>query len=412
MKPINIGFVGPYSDSNLGDYGMLVNNILDLKQHIVAPRIFTYDRDFISELVDSYFSDLVPVLCEVELEDHLRSIARNGDRLTPIEILQGAANYEEVEKNVIDLDVLVVNGGGYFNELWCQPHRIEKMLQILVPIVMAEDFGIPIIFTGNSYGPFGAKSAFLKDILATLRNASFYSRDRVGSIPELRQIGISEEKITFVPDDLFLLNESLAAPVEGLNLPESYVVFETYQPLDQLREQRDQFEKFNSAMKERGLSVVQLPLYEGRGGGDQSAWLAEEFGWLETPQPAGYLPLEQARQIVSGAEFVLCERYHALVLALASKTPALHSLRSVMGDKWYYYRKNLGILDTAFGNMKFRQRDFMALSPFESMERVSANFEEMKQAQSLLFEQAVDKNLELCEQSRRQMLDSIIQAGA
>ena len=38
---MRVGFVGPFGDSNLGDYGMLINNIYDINVKDVS--IFTYN---------------------------------------------------------------------------------------------------------------------------------------------------------------------------------------------------------------------------------------------------------------------------------------------------------------------------------------------------------------------------------
>lgn len=409
MEAINVGFVGPYSDPNLGDYGMLVNNLLDIKSVLGHATVFTYDEPFITKLSEAYFSDIQPTLCVVELDESIEQAAIDGYVLTPIEILKGVKNYETVLEYVGGIDVLVVNGGGYFNELWCQPHRISKIVQILVPVLIADDLGIRIEFTGNSFGPFGQSSEFLTNILSSLRNVSFRSRDRVGSIPELRRIGVPEERISFVPDDLFLLNPELTGNSSVENALDPYVVLELYQPLDAVTEKRAEFAEFAARMRDRDLKVVLLPFYEGRGGGDQAAWLASEFGWIETKIEDGYLPLEQAHQVISNAEFVLCERYHAMVFALAAGVPVLHSLRSVMDDKWYYFRKNLGILDTALEGIPFRQKDFMELDPLQGMKRIGNDFEDLRMLQLDIFAQGLSANIQSAASIRCTMLNQIVQ---
>lgn len=406
MSSINVGFVGPYSDPNLGDYGMLVNNLLDLAGHLGQVKIFTYDEPFIEKLCSDYFPELQADICTVTLGEALEESVISGAVLSPIEILDGILNYQEVFKQVLSLDILVVNGGGYFNELWCQPHRISKTIQILAPILIADDLGIPLIFTGNSYGPFGPRSAFLTSILSSLRNAVFHSRDRVGSIPELRKIGIGEEKISFVPDDLFILNKTLTNTTSEHTDP--YIAFEIYQPLDQMIEEREGFAAFDQEMKARGISIVILPFYDGRGGGDQARWLSEEFGWIETKLERGYLPLEVAHRVISNAQFVVCERYHAMVLALASGTPVLHSLRDVMGDKWYYYRKNFGILDTALEGLPFQQKTFMELDPYRAMKRISSDLEKLRDEQINLFDLGLNENIEKSKTTREKMLNLVI----
>src|SRR5699024_6199850 len=138
---------------------------------------------------------------------------------------------------------------------------------------------------------FGPRSDFLQRILASLRNATFYSRDRVGSTAELRKIGIAEKNIHFVPDDLFILNEGLSQSEPNLNLPEAYVVVETYQPLEALQSGVDEIALFDASMREQDLEVLLLPMYSGRGGENQAKWLADEFEWIDVELHSGYLPL-------------------------------------------------------------------------------------------------------------------------
>ncbi|MEW1979510.1 polysaccharide pyruvyl transferase family protein [Citricoccus sp. NPDC079358] len=403
-----IGFTGPFADANLGDYGMIVNNVLDLSPDLASIELFTYDHGFVEQIAREYFPGIKYGLKLVELNDQLEEAAKNGANLTPLEILGGITNRREIEEAVSSLDVLVVNGGGYFNELWCQPHRVTKLVKLIAPVLIAEDLGVRVVFTGNSYGPFGPRSAFLANILAALREATFYARDRVGSMAELRSIGIADSRVNFVPDDLFILNESLIRTKPILELPQSYMAFETYQPVGVLEEHRKELELFSSRMQERGHQVVTVPMYAGRGGQDQAEWLLQELGWTSANLDNGYLSLEDAREVIEGAHILVSERYHGLVLALASGTPAVHALRSVMGDKWYYYRKSLGIVDTALRGVSFRQQDFMATDPFQALDRVGTDLEEIQRVQREWFDMGLQGNLDVARGARRRMLDNII----
>ncbi|HRO31310.1 polysaccharide pyruvyl transferase family protein [Citricoccus sp.] len=387
---------------------MIVNNVLDLSSQVSSFELFTYDRGFVERVGRDYFRDIDYSLTVVEFDHHLEAAAQDGARLTPLEILQGITNYRDVEGAIAGLEVLVVNGGGYFNELWCQPHRVIKMLKMIAPILIAEDLGIRVVFTGNSYGPFGPRSAFLINILASLRNAVFYARDRVGSIAELHAIGVPESRVRFVPDDLFILNDRLNLRRRELELPDSYVAFETYQPIDVLASRRHVLERFDAQMSGRGLEVVTVPMYAGRGGQDQAEWLAREFGWRMSSLDSGYLTLEDAREVISRARILLSERYHGLVLALANSTPAVHALRSVMDDKWYYYRKSLGIIDTALRGVPYSQREFMATDPFQALDRVGTDLEEIQRVQGEWFNKGLQANIEVARETRRRMLEDII----
>jgi hypothetical protein len=70
---MNIGITGQISEVNFGDYGMLVNNIYDIG---------------------------------------------NKRKYTFLEILEKVKNYEGIKKFLSNLGILIVNVGGYFNDLW------------------------------------------------------------------------------------------------------------------------------------------------------------------------------------------------------------------------------------------------------------------------------------------------------
>lgn len=409
MPPMKVGFTGPFADANFGDYGMLVNNIADLAASLGSISLFTFDAGFVGRIAADYFPSTPTSLHVVKADPAMLHRVSDGYLATPLEVLAGVDNYAEIEKAVGTLDVLVVNGGGYFNELWCQPHRLERTLQLLVPILIADAMGIRTVFTGNTYGPFGARSRFLEPILASLRHAVFCARDRITSIAALRRLGLPEDRIKYVPDDLFILNEGLSHGTSGLDLPERYVVFETYRPLPTLLEHREQLERFGRRMAGEGCEVVVLPMYSGRGGEEQAAWLTNEFGWHRVELNPGYLPIAEAQQVVRGAELVMCDRYHGLVLALANGIPAVHALREVQGDMWYYFSKSLGIIDTALDGVQYRYRDFMGTNYAATLQRVAEDFRGIKQRQQEWFRQGLDGNLALSRMRRSDLLSCVVE---
>ena len=108
---MRVGFVGPFGDSNLGDYGMLINNIYDINVKDVS--IFTYNVPLISRLAQRYLKNYRLDLCEVNLISERnpsgaqqckeRVIEYNLYPDTPFEILKKVQNYpnllEKLKKN-------------------------------------------------------------------------------------------------------------------------------------------------------------------------------------------------------------------------------------------------------------------------------------------------------------------------
>ncbi|MBB1023685.1 MULTISPECIES: polysaccharide pyruvyl transferase family protein [unclassified Dietzia] len=385
---MKLGFTGPFADANFGDYGMLVNNLHAIPD---AQQISLYSYD--TRVVDKVLAEYLPhsqmeskaVVFDKAKRDLL---TKNGRHPTPLEILNAVSNIEDLFSSIENLDRMVVNGGGYWNELWCQPHRLPKLLSILAPILIAQTLGKPITFTANGFGPFGSSSAFLTDIFPAL-NASFHVRDTVSSAAELRRLGIPDSSITYTPDDLFFYASSLVDRPSGISpRARPHIVLETYMPVAKLTEIRPQLASFDLAMKNRGIDVVVLPFYSGRGGAEQAAWLGREFGWITFDfGERDFLRLEDARELIRTAELVVCERYHAAVVALANRVPVLHSLRDVSGDKRYYYSKSLGASYTAWGDQSVGSlHASMALEFEEALARAEGEYEKVRSEQIRMHE--------------------------
>lgn len=374
---MKVGFTGPFADSNFGDYGMLVNNLYALGsvEHVT---IYSYDDVAVSNIWAEYLPEVVADRITVEFfVGAVEALTENGRHPTPLEILSAVSNRDELELSIGNLDVLVVNGGGYWNELWCLPHRLPKLIAILVPALIADTKGKRIVFTSNGFGPFGKHSAFLADLLSTLK-ADYHVRDVTSSGAELRRIGIQENDIHYAPDDLFFYEQRLLERKPEIpDIAGRYVIFETYAPIDHLQRLRPDLSEFSQAMSNRGFEIVVMPFYGGRGGVDQSKWLHNELGWRFVDiESRGFLRLEDARSLIRGSELVLCERYHAAVVALANGVPVVHALRDVAGDQRYYYSKSSGATYTAWGEKPVHSPHIaMATSLYGAIKRTSIDFE-------------------------------------
>ncbi|WP_407358501.1 polysaccharide pyruvyl transferase family protein [Microbacterium sp. LTA6] len=368
-----IGFTGPYSDVNFGDYAMLVNNVyeLDAKDAIV----FVYDRPFVERIRDDYFADRNVRLVEIALRPGAFSEGRDTQHLTPMEILREIENIDEVTAAVAEMDTLYVNGGGYFNSLWTQPHRIERLIQIIAPTLVAATMNIPVVFTANGYGPFRGDTEFFASFFGSLPNARFGARDTILSPHWLNQAGVQPDRIHTLPDDLLFIDERLTPKQEPR--AGKYVVMETYLPTAFITENFAHFERFSQRMAhDHGLGVVFLPFNLGHGGVDQGALLADRLDDVEMFDITGrgYLPIEDAVALVSGAELVISSRYHAVILALSVGTPFVSVLKDVLGDKQYYYGKNVGALEGVLEGQPHDLRDYFFMDYVEALDAVVDDF--------------------------------------
>lgn len=378
-----IGFTGPFADVNFGDYGMMVNNVLDLEPS--SSVLFSYASGFLTSIRERYLGSRDVEIVDVRV--NLSGTHAEGGVLpsTPVEILGCVVNLGEVTSAVERIDTLVVSGGGFVNGLWAMPHRIERLLSIFVPALVASGLGKPIVFTGNSYGPFGEHEEFFFALLNSLRNATFGARDSIYSCAQLRRLGIPQTSIVEVPDDLFLIHPSLRSMVPSVSFGGEYVVLETYQPVQYLREREESLRSFSSRMAERyGLEVVFLPFNLGQGGVDQAGYLSEvldNFVYYD-PREQGFLPLEDALGIISRARLVVASRYHAQVVALGVGTPVVAVLRDVLGDKRYYYGKCRGLLDRVLGDAPIDDSLYLQTDLTDALEVVSCELPRIVAEQS------------------------------
>src|SRR5699024_5870835 len=93
-----------------------------------------------------------------------------------------------------------------------------------------------------------------------------------------------------------------------------YIVLEAYQPMEVIVTELDAIKDFVDHMKiYYDLDVVFLPLNIGNGGTDQGRFLKERIPQLILVDYSdkGYLPIQDAVHILSGAEMVVTSRYHA-----------------------------------------------------------------------------------------------------
>lgn len=377
-----VGFTGPYADVNFGDYAMLVNNIADLGVDELT--VFSYDDGFLRRLMSDYCPDLDPRIVAVELDDLPEGRGLTERPITGMEVLALLRNEDQVRSALEGVDVLVVNGGGYLNELWARPHRQMRLLQILAPAMLAAEMGKRVVFSANGIGPFADSLDSMANLLAGLPTATLTVRDRLYSPMWARRLGVAEGRLRHAPDDLLLIHESLRSREPRIvGAPRRpYVVVETYQPVDQLRADLARWRAFVECMADRhDCDVVFLPLHLGAGGVDQALLLHDELGlpWVDIRE-VGYLPIEDAVALVSGAELVISGRYHALVLALAAGTPVLSVVREVAGDLGYYYSKNAGVLRASRPGGA-RELDYLVTSTSAAFDVAESSFAELRRAQ-------------------------------
>ncbi|MCI9272336.1 MAG: polysaccharide pyruvyl transferase family protein [Clostridiales bacterium] len=393
-----IGFTGPFSDTNLGDYAMLVNVICDVAAKDDSITLFTYHGDFVRRIAADYLMEYSVTVCEIEVlpERGCASVLKRGLRRVglwsdkrpapvPIELLNRLGNSDQVYRAVAQLDRLVITGGGYLNAYWsCGPRR-DDLIAMLIPALVANQFGKKIVFAGNSVGPFDQSEEFFFNLFHVLHHASFGVRDTVYSRANLLRLGIPEQTISYVPDDLLFLNPKLGAGRPDYPIPRTpYVVMELYQPVSYLQECAQSLFYFQEQMKKRyGLSMVLLPFDKEEGGMNQARFLQENCpdAELYDLDRTGYLPIEDGVRLIANAQLVLSNRYHALVLSVGAGVPVVQVLKDVCGDKRYYYSKGYGVLKEVFRGIPFDEREYLKTNLPQTLEELLLNYPVLRESQ-------------------------------
>lgn len=401
-KDKKAAFTGPFADINFGDYAMLVNNIYDLGVRGVG--LFSYEGKFLKKIREDYLSQFDADIIDVELDASIKEIARQDYVVTPPEMLSFVRNYDILAEKMQNFDILIVSGGGYFNSLWSMPHRIERLVCIIVPVLIAQRMGKQIVFTGNSFGPYKEDAQLFAGLFNLLNNVIYNCRDKLYSPMWLRQLGIEQEKIGYLPDDLLSINsEIIERKAAGKHGFEDYIVLETYLPLPFIEEHTEAFVSFAEMMhKTYHTGIVFLPFNLNHGGVEQGNYLQSKSSNIQMVDitEKGYLQMEDAISIVSSARLVICSRYHALVLAMFSRTPVVSVLRSVLGDKRYYYNKNYGLLKELFSGMYFDESQYLRFDYLEALSFVSKNYEKIIFKQQENFGARFAENFKYLEEKR------------
>lgn len=411
---MKIGVTGPISEINFGDYAMFINNMFLLgKEHEYY--LFYYSKinvTALDKIISKYLQGFNIKKIEVKLKSiqETNKVAKKKKLInkvvkilglsqsipqptdTPIDVLSKISNLNELIDSITEIEVLVINGGGYFNNLWHKGIMRNEFFKIICPILIANQLKIKLSFTGNSYGPFDISNEFFKVFFNSLNNADFGCRDNMLSPGYLRSIGIQGNKIKIIPDDLFIIEEDLIKRKNEFNPPfKKYILFETYISVEQLKMIEMELISFTNKIYEKfELSVVFVPFQKGYAGEKQGKYLETILNpsnfFLYNINNEGFPEFNDLYYLIKNADFVIGTRYHSLVLATSLKTPVVNIMKKVMGDYRYYYNKNQGLLDLIFNNQQFDYRIFLKLDLRNFLIEFVNSYIFLKEQQEKLFD--------------------------
>ncbi|BBT22112.1 polysaccharide pyruvyl transferase family protein [Aeromonas caviae] len=396
---MKVAITGPLADKNLGDYGMFINNLYDMPiEHKYV--VFSYNSTFVENLKSDFLQDYDLDFIDVQLTEKIKSKFNIIEELkkirrtllgisrkkipTPLELLNRCSNISQLESEIESIDMLLVSGGGYFNDLWFEWERNDDLFKIIIPILIASRMNKKVVFTANGYGPFDSSQHFYEMIFAESKNAIFGCRDKKLSPMYLSSVGVNS--VEYLPDDLYIVNSKIESSEENCYKKYGdYVIFEQYGDVKKLKDNIDKIKSLVEFLKNKKLNLVFLTFELDE---QTTTFLKENikqdnfyiFGY-----DSGYLKINDAIGLIKNSKLVICNRYHALVLSVTHKVPVINVIKPVY-DLRYYYNKNVGLLDNAFDGLYYDYGLFVKESISELVDVILFDFENLLIQQNTLYQ--------------------------
>ena len=433
---MNIGITGPISEVNFGDYAMLINNMYDLgkEHHYTLYYYDTKDVTAFDNIVAKYLSDFKIKVIEIELKYNFSPPETFINKLSgklitylnlveqlkiysPFDLLEFTKNIDPIQQSIDELDVMLVNGGGYFNNLWYSWSRKADLFKIIIPLLIANNAKKNIFFMGNGYGPFDDSSEFFKCIFNSINNVQYGCRDNLLSLGYMTSLGVDSQRIKLIPDDLLVVNNEMLQKTINtkVKLPfENYILLETYLPLKDLKKNTGIIQDFAKKMYDYwGLSIVFVPFQNKEGGEYQGKFLKSILPdvrfYLYDINIHGIVDIYELLNLIRNSNIVLGTRYHSLVLALGQNKPVISIIKKVKGDFRYYYNKNYGVLSMVMNNQSFNYKYFLRLNFYEVLQELPKIYKSIIDYQTNLFNNELYTNqLEICKNRRSSYVKTII----
>lgn len=374
---MNVGFVGPFGSANLGDYGILINDIFDFGcEHIT---VFSYNYSWPKVQLEEYCSGMSLDYCHIRLKENPYYNYRITD-FSELEILNWCENIDEVKSYVSVIDMLVISGGGWINDFWAE--RTEKISKIAIVIYIAKKLNKDIRFATQGLGPLGEYAEWYRNLFKGI-GATISVRDVSSLIVGEKELDVQTK---LYPDDFLIQNKKWNSFEPCVNLPkEPYVVVEPFVPIEILRSNAARIKEFVFNMYNRyGCKVFFMPFDLVHFGNDQALFCADlsDTALCYDISEILYPKYQDVIRIIECSKLVISGRYHGLVLALSHHVPVIHVVNNMHGE--YGRIKACSVLQWCFRET-WKSETFCADSIFEAFYMVEHGFYDVLQEQNSMY---------------------------
>lgn len=353
-----IGLYGATGSSDFGDYAMMVHNIQEIlsMSDELKMIVFTPDKAMtVQNLKDNLLNpDMMerikvadePKINRLFIEKAFDFIFNKCFGRKPVyeskykKIINGKLDClgSEFQENVNELDIMIFNGGGYFQHSWQYCNNI-----FAVQIAAASHCGKPVYMLGNSIGPMQKWEHCIKDVLPYI--SEIMIRDGEKYTAKLLS-GMNYRNYFCGPDDLFFVNDCY----DSKPMYENYVAIEIMAWIDKASRGGEYVierlrELINHILNEN-INVV-LVIFDNA---DKKAMEYIDYLKKNSACPErvfSYNRINTMYEIYSIYKhclFSISFKYHPLILALGSNKPCI----GIICDNDGYYE---GKLKGAFENV-------------------------------------------------------------
>lgn len=342
LQYCNVGFVGPFGSANLGDYGILINDIYDLYcSHIT---VFSYNYNWPKVQLNAYCTDIQVDYCVVQVKE---SYFLDGViyKYTENAILNGCVNLDEVIQYVKAVDVLIISGGGWINSFWA--YRTEKMAKIATVIYIAKRLNKPIRFMTQGLGPLGEFVEWYKLLFEGI-NTTVPVRDKQSLVVADRELKLPAR---WCPDDLLICNQRWSNFKSTRTPRTPYILIEPFISIEELKNNANQISSFSWMFYERyGCRLFYMPFDLAHFGNEQAQYCSSLSSYADSYDISSDLfpKFEDVLSLINRADFFITGRYHGLILAFGCTTPVVHIVNGVCRD--YGANKAFSATEWCFAN--------------------------------------------------------------